>query len=88
MAEDWKTKVSDLFTCENGPFSVHEIMDRLEISSNAVVNVAVFELVRQGVIVQVSEMPPKWQLGLSVTSELKDLEGKALAICHLINMYG
>ena len=61
MAAEWKEKVLDLFTCENGSFSLHEIMDRLEIKSNAIVNVAIFELVREGVLTQTSEMPPKWE---------------------------
>ena len=62
MAADWKDKVLDLFSRENGPFSVHELMDRFGISNNAVVNAAVFELLRQGVIVQTSEIPPMWEL--------------------------
>lgn len=62
MAADWKERILDLFTSENGPFSTHEIMDRLEIPNNALVNVALFELVRQGVVVQTNEMPPKWEL--------------------------
>lgn len=61
MAAKCKEKVLDLFTCENGSFSLHEIMDRLEIKSNAIVNVAIFELVREGVLTQTSEMPPKWE---------------------------
>ena len=73
MAADWKEKVLDLFSRENGPFSVNEIMDRLEISSNAIVNVAVFELARQGVVVQSSEMPPKWELS-RVRSEIETSE--------------
>lgn len=60
MAAELKQKVLELFSRENGPFSVHEIMERLETSSNALVNVAIFELVRQEVIMQDSDMPPKW----------------------------
>lgn len=62
MAAEVKQKILELFLRENGPFSVQEIMARLEISSNAQVNVAIFELVRQEVIVQASETPPKWKL--------------------------
>lgn len=62
MAAGWKEKVLDLFSRENRSFSVHELMDRLEIKSNAVVNVAIFELVREGALTQTSEMPPKWEV--------------------------
>lgn len=72
MAAEVKQKVLELFSRENGPFSVHEIMDRLAIPSNALVNVAIFELVRQETIVQASEMPPKWQLRQDSSSETAD----------------
>ncbi|XP_078366206.1 uncharacterized protein LOC144650414 isoform X1 [Oculina patagonica] len=62
MAAEVKQKILELFSRENGPFSVQEIMARLEILSNAQVNVAIFELVRQEVILQASETPPKWKL--------------------------
>ena len=69
MAAEIKQKILELFLRENGPFSVHEIMGLLEIPSNAQVNVAIFELVRQEVIMQASETPPKWKLCNSVRTQ-------------------
>ena len=69
MAAEVKQKILELFSRENEPFSVQEIMDSLNISSNAQVNAAIFELVREKVIVQASETPPKWELSSVRTND-------------------